>query len=342
MNNYYIIILNWNGWSDTENCIKSILQNTNSNNYKIILVDNGSQQDEVNLIENYCYNNFNVVISENKDFFLAPKFDFPLDYEETDSKDKIILIKNNENLGFANGNNVALKFLQNIKAQFALLLNNDTEIGEDALDKMFNFLISHYDSNIAAVVPQIRYFKPKDIIWNCGGNINWLGIRKYFYPNQNIKNVPQKGHMRIDYGTGCALLLDLNKTGVLCDKFFFGEEDMELAFRLKKLNLSTYCLFDSVVFHKVGSSREKISEEKMGNMVFHYSMRMSDLKSHLSKPVWYLSFFAHYCSSIRILYSEEFFAFHKINSMWKDIYSNTKNIDYYKREDFLRISNKKY
>ncbi|WP_333662908.1 glycosyltransferase family 2 protein [Chishuiella changwenlii] len=342
MKNYNIIILNWNGWRDTENCIKSIRNKNISQNYTIILVDNGSDQEEINLIEAYCKNNFNQFISNDKEYFLNKEIVLPKDFIEVDSKDRIILIKNNENLGFAIGNNVALKFLQNLSAPYALLLNNDTEVENDALEKMFNYLIKNEDKDIVAVVPQIRYFNPSNVIWNCGGSINWLGVRKYDYALSNISNVPQVGSKKIDYGTGCAILLNINETGILSEKYFFGEEDFELAYRLKKKNKKLFCLYDSIVYHKVGVSREKISEKKMGNMVFHYSMRMSNLKNQLTLPIWYLSFFAHYLSTIRILRKETYFSLNKINCMWKDVYKNVKTIDVYTREDFIRISNKKY
>ncbi|MDF2515212.1 MAG: glycosyl transferase family 2 [Sphingobacterium sp.] len=342
MNNYYIVILNWNGWHDTRLCIDSILNRTSSNRYSIVLVDNGSSMDEVREIESYCRENFKYVISENKEYFLNSSVEILNDFHSHRSQDRILIIKNNENLGFAAGNNVALQFLKNINEHYAILLNNDTEIEHEALDKMYQFLLDNEKKDVVAVIPQIRYYNPNNIIWNCGGSINWLGVRKYDYAFDNIDKVPQQGAKRVDYGTGCALMMNINKTGVLSEKFFLGEEDMEFAFRLKKMNTKIFCLYPAIIYHKVGASRSKISEEKMGNMVYHYSMRMSNLKDNLPTIVWYLTMAAHYLSTIRILKKEQFFSIKKVNLMWKDIYKNVKTIDKYKREDFIRITNKKY
>lgn len=342
MKEYYIVILNWNGWEDTKNCVESILKESASNNYNIILIDNGSKVEEIQKIDEYCSSQFNYVISNDKEFYLSPNVILPTDFTTKPSNEKIIVIKNNENLGFANGNNVALKFLQNIEQDYAILLNNDTEIEDDALGKMFNFLIGNEQKNIVAVVPQIRYYDPGDIIWNCGGSINWLGVRKYHYAFKNIKKVPQKGSKQVDYGTGCAFLMKLSNTGILSEKFFFGEEDMEMAFRLRKRNLKINCLFDAVIYHKVGASRVKISQEKMGNMVYHYSMRMSNLKEYLPIPLWYVSFFAHYLSTVKILRQEDFFSLIKVNQMWRDVYKNVRDIKRFEKKDYLTMSRKTY
>ena len=303
MDKFNIVILNWNGWEDTRQCIESILVNSTKLNYNIILVDNGSKLDEIELINTYCLEKFKYNIINDKEFFLEQNQVLPEIFSVCPSNEKIIFIKNNENLGFANGNNIALKFLKNIGEKYALLLNNDTEIEDGALNKMFDYLTNDVTNTIGAVIPQIRFFHPKDVIWNCGGSINALGIRRYFYAFKNIKNVPQSGASRVDYGTGCALLMDLSKTDILSSKFFFGEEDLELAFRLKSNGFKIMCLYDAVVYHKVGASRAKISEQRMGNMVFHYSQRMSNLRDHLPYILWLVSFAGHYLSTINLLRS---------------------------------------
>lgn len=339
---FYIVILNWNGWGDTFNCIESVVRETKAADYTIVLVDNGSHAEEIDRILKYSEHRFKNVLIGDKEYFLNKSNIIDDDFSSSPSSERIIIIKNNENLGFARGNNVALKFIENNGGKFALLLNNDTEIEDDALSAMYNFMISSSDKNCAAVIPQIRYYDPSDVIWNCGGSINMIGVRRYDYAFKNILEVPQNGFKRVDYGTGCAILLNLNITSLLSDKFFFGEEDFELAFRLKKERKSVYCVYDSVVYHKVGSSRGRISEEKMGNMVYHYSQRMSNLRDQMNIFLWFISVFAHFLSTARILRREPFFKVNKLFSMWNDILTNVKKIKRFERADFLKITSKKY
>lgn len=342
MNELFIVILNWNGWKDTESCIESILKSEPFHSYTIVLVDNGSHEDELKLIEDYIQKRFSSILSGNKDEFLAGKKCPSQEFIGLNGRNKIIIIKNNENLGFANGNNVALAYLRDCGAKYVLLLNNDTEVEINTLGNMYSFIGNLADKSCVAVVPQIRFYNPNNIIWNCGGSINWLGVRKYHYAGIDINKIELPAFEKIDYGTGCALLLDISRIGILSDRFFFGEEDFELAYRIKNLNLSTYCLNEAVVYHKVGASRGRISEQKMGNMVFHYSQRMANLKLQLPRVVWYLSIFAHFLSTIRLLWREPFFSFKKVFNMWSDVLYNVKNIGKYEREDYIRIANKRY
>jgi len=45
-----IIILNWNGWEDTIECLESVFRNTYPN-YQVIVLDNGSTDDSVEKID---------------------------------------------------------------------------------------------------------------------------------------------------------------------------------------------------------------------------------------------------------------------------------------------------
>lgn len=339
MKSYNIVILNWNGWHDTINCLKSIHDNSINENYTIYLVDNGSDIDEINQIENYVKQNYCKYIIDEKENFLNRRVNIQKDFKELSGLEKIVLIKNNENLGFAKGNNVALKFLHSIGENLVILLNNDTEIIDNALNKMVEF----YNNQplVGAVVPQIRYYNPNDVIWNCGGMINFIGVRKYDYAFSKISNVPQTGYKRIDYGTGCTILFDIQKVGILTEKFFFGEEDMEFAFRLKKKNFPIYCFYNSIIYHKVGASRNQISKNAVGKMVYHYCQRMSNLKDNLSFVTYYISLLAHMASSIRLLKNMGSLKISTFFNCWKAVLNNVNKKQFTLR-DFKIISNQQY
>ena len=338
-NHYFIVVLNWNGWSDTQKCIESIISKNISNNYSLILVDNGSESTELYKIEQYLVEKFKYCCLDDRESLLIDNkklFDF---FDTGRSCERILLIKNNENLGFAGGNNAALRILDQIGCKYVLLLNNDTEVEDNALDKLYNFVLEN--RNVGAVVPQIRFFNPSDVIWNCGGMINFLGIRKYDYANYNISNVPQTGSKQIDYGTGCALLINLPLTGILSEKYFFGEEDMEFAFRLRNRKIPVYCNYDSIVYHKVGASRNLISEKRIGKMVYHYCQRISNLKDNLNPVLFFFSVIAHMVSSMRLLNNMKSLKPNVFINCWKTILNNRNNKKF-TLKDFKTISNSDY
>lgn len=67
----YVIILNWNGESDTIACLDSIISNTKECDYNIILVDNGSEISGINALRDFCNNNFNSFLEVEKENIIA-------------------------------------------------------------------------------------------------------------------------------------------------------------------------------------------------------------------------------------------------------------------------------
>lgn len=131
----FIILLNYKGYKDTTDCIKS-LKKINYKHYKIIVVDNQS-----------CDGSFERIIKENPDVItlLAPS-----------------------NNGFSAGNNIGIRYALENGADYVLLLNNDTVVDRDFLDIM----MCHADDN-TAVTPSIYYYSYPQEIWYAAGYINY-------------------------------------------------------------------------------------------------------------------------------------------------------------------------
>jgi len=334
----YIIILNWNGKDDTIECLKSIRKN-NYTNYTIVLVDNGSENENREELKTWCRDTFSQFVlytreqAENGGVSNSEEL-----IKKTISEDKIVFIDNNENLGFAAGNNVALKYTLKVNADFSFLLNNDTVIEPDSIEKLMIFLEDN--PSYVAVTPQIRYFEPNDVIWNCGGKILWFGTRRYYYAMKNISEVPQKGFKNITYITGCALLFKPQVTGILTEKFFFGEEDLDFSFRQKISNRKMACVFDSVIFHKVGASANKIrGHNPLGHIYLNYLMRLLDNKQYTNKfmfNVKLIIILGYAIPMIRIRYKIGFKTiFRMVNHLLKEL----RIIDKVDKEYSLRYLN---
>src|SRR3972149_8894642 len=101
MKKVFIIVLNWNGYRDTVDCLRSI-EKCSYTAYEVVVVDNGSTDGSVERLK--------------KDF-----------------KD-VVYIENKENLGYTGGNNVGIKYAMDRRGEFIWLLNNDTLIESDSLD----------------------------------------------------------------------------------------------------------------------------------------------------------------------------------------------------------------
>ena len=108
----YIIILNYNGWKDTIECLNSL--SCIQEDCKIVLIDNKSTDDSIDKLEKWIQN-------------------------QKELSSNLIFIKSSENNGYAAGNNIGIKYVESQEdAQFIWILNNDTLIQEDTFKNLIN------------------------------------------------------------------------------------------------------------------------------------------------------------------------------------------------------------
>jgi len=264
-----IIILNWNGWRDTIECLESLYRITYPN-YDIIVVDNNSQNDSIQKIKEYAegkievdskffkYNPSNKpikVFEISEDEAKQGDFNKPL-YEKFDPDRRMILIKNNDNYGFAGGNNVGIKFaLCALNPEYVLLLNNDTVVDKNFLRELVK--IAERDEKIGIVGPKIYYYSNPDIIWHAGGKINmWLGKRTM--RGYQKRDGPEYGLLsNVDFVAGAALLIKvktIQEVGLLDTTYFVYTEDVDWCHRATKAGYNIMYVPTAKVWHKVSIS----------------------------------------------------------------------------------------
>lgn len=221
-----IIILNWNGSTDTIECLES-LRHITYPNYEILLVDNGSTDGSVERLKN-----------------LYPKIE---------------IIVNGKNLGFAEGNNIAIKRAICKGTDYILLLNNDTVVESEFLGKLV--LAAETNQKIGIVGPTVYHYNdPKEIQSN-GGKINWY---KGTVTNRTkIENDKIFNSRKVDFIMGCALLAKgklFNEIGYLNKNYFAYWEETDWCVRAQRANYDIMYIPKSKIWHKGESSSKKISE----------------------------------------------------------------------------------
>ncbi len=221
-----IIILNWNGYEVTRECLLS-LKTISYQNYTVVLVDNGSVDNSIDKLS-----------------------------EEFNQIDYLGLEKN---YGFTGGNNRGIIHAMNkYNPDYLLLLNNDTEVKTDFLDKLINPF--HTDETIYATVPKIYFYNKKDIIWYAGGKVSKLsGIVTEFGKNKKDSTSTSK-QKKIGFMNGCTALLSakaINKIGLLDEMFFAYSEDTDYSIRILNSGHSIVYVPESIVYHKVSQSFKK-------------------------------------------------------------------------------------
>ena len=224
-----IVVLNWNGWKDTQMCLSSLRQ-LNYQNYEVIVVDNGSSDDSVARI--------------GSEFSEAT------------------IVKTGKNRGFAGGCNLGIAHALSDNADFVWLLNNDTIVDPEALQCLVNR--AKADGRIAAVGSAIYFMEEPHRLqaWG-GGRVNfWLGRSRHF-----LAAVPDDGVDFITGASMLISRVSLESVGLLDEQFFMYWEDADFCFRLRKANWKLAVAGDSKVWHKESASvgKNSVSLDKYFN-----------------------------------------------------------------------------
>lgn len=295
-----IIILNWNGWRDTIECLESVLK-SEYENYHVLLVDNCSQDNSPEKIKDWALDKLEHQIESALPQFVFPLIDKPTPLWElkTDGSRisgemlkndlsaqiparSIVLVRNHENSGFAAGSNLGIKISDFLfPTEYIFLLNNDAVIEPQAIRILVDYL-SHNKEIGAATSAIYAYTEPQKIA-NLGGKLTYWGTQSYF-TNLNGQKI-----RKVSFVTGCALMVRknvLDKFGFFSEKFFFGEEDFEFSMRLRKNNIPMACVAESRVYHKVSASSEKLYQNITRKKFIHVFNRVIDMKDYFSYPVW--------------------------------------------------------
>ena len=229
-----IILVNWNGWQDTIECLAS-LQKLNYPDFKIFVVDNGSTDGSAARLRERRLG-------------------------------RVEVMETGQNLGFAGGNNVGLRKALEGNYQYFWLLNNDTTVDPEALRYLVKRLQEKPGAGICGST--ILYYGQPSKIWALGGQYNrWyaegrhIGINKTFDPQRLAAY--QKLERKMDYVVGASMLVTrqfLQDIGLMCEDYFFYFEEMDWSRRSRGRYSLAYAP-QSLVYHKVGTSVNK-SEEK--------------------------------------------------------------------------------
>lgn len=214
-----IIILCYNGVALTLACLESLRQ-MRYPNADVLVVDNASRDDTPTLV----------------------RARFP----------EVAVIETGANLGFAAGNNVGLRHALAQGYDYALLLNNDTEVAPDFLDALVDAAES--DPAIGIAGPTITYYEQPETIWSAGGLIDWRHGRSAMRGIGERDTGQYHAMGDVDFVTGCALLCKravLERAGLLDERFFMYYEETEWCVRAARAGFRIVHVPASRVLHKI-------------------------------------------------------------------------------------------
>lgn len=267
----YVILLNWNGWDQTLSCLESVLR-SRYGNYRVIVVDNGSRDESVAALRAWARGELaplplHAAVAARIGYTSPPRPVAMAELSQAEAERRpataadapVTLIRNPHNLGFAGGNNVALRHvLARGDGDYAWLLNNDTVIAPDTLE----CLVEHMRANPRAGLcgSTLIYYDEPDRIQALGGGVYnpWLGTQRHI-GQDSPASAPVDARAverQMAYVVGASMLVSrawLKDVGLLCEDYFLYFEELDWAIRGRGRYQLAFAP-RSRVYHKEGRS----------------------------------------------------------------------------------------
>lgn len=301
--NVSIILLNYNGWEDTIECLESLFQ-IDYPNYTVIVVDNNSTDESIKNI--YKYANGEIEIFSN--FFEYNTLNKPLQLidftkEKSESSNVInnaknltsegfILIKNDQNCGFAEGNNIGINYaLKSFASDYILLLNNDTVVNKDFLNNLIKK--ANATPKLGIIGPKIYYYDEPNRIQVAGGKINfWIG-KSILRGDGEIDKGQYNKIEETSFISGCCFLFKkelIEKVGFLNSLYRCYWEEVDYCLSSREKGYSIIYFPDSNIWHKGSKSTNK----SRGLMTYYMTRNMFWFMKKHANNVQFTSFILYF------------------------------------------------
>lgn len=272
----HIVILNWNGWKDTIECLESVMRQ-HYDNFQVVVCDNDSQDGSLEKILDWAAGRLESQVPSDHPLakLSQPAVAKPVAWVRLSrahaegtpdaawTKFPLILIETGGNLGFAGGNNVGLRFaLQSGKCDFVWLLNNDTVIEPNTLQEMLKHSMAHSGQGRRNTCGSlVCFYDNPTIIQALGGSkfnkstgIASQTLGRFHKRSDPIDHAAVAASM--DYIAGCSWLVPrqfLEEVGLMEESYFLYYEEIDWVTRAGSFWTMTYCP-TAPVYHKEGSS----------------------------------------------------------------------------------------
>jgi GT2 family glycosyltransferase len=258
----HVVIVNWNGWADTVECLDSLLE-LDWVDVQITVCDNGSEDGSVGKLAGW--------------FAAHPG--------------RGVIVENGKNLGFAGGCNVGIaRALADGECGYVWLLNNDTVVMPGALTALVALMEAEPD--IAVCGSTLLYHHQPEMVQGLGGWFNpWIGRGGHLGQNGRADALPSRAEIegRLDYVIGASMLVRravFERIGGLSEEYFLYFEELDLARRLLVGERQAWAR-ESVVYHKEGRSIGSSSSGRPSDTSLYY-LQVNLLRFYRRHHPWLL------------------------------------------------------
>lgn len=271
-----IIIVNYNTKELLHDCIQSIQNITQGVTYEIIVVDNDSSDDSVEMLQR----------------------DFPL----------VKIIVSDKNLGFGKANNLGIEMAQ---GEFILFLNTDILLMNNAIQILYNFISQHEEVGICGAClynkelkPNLSEFSPSTL-WDAFAILLPKCLQKN---NQNYGRYHEQNHPReVPCIIGADMMVRkkaLDKAGKFDSDFFMYAEEVELTHRIKKNGYKIFLVPEAHIIHFGGMSTKEnmLNHQIVSEKLFSGYLYYQKVYGELTVP------YVHFCLKLKYILSHTIFS----------------------------------
>jgi GT2 family glycosyltransferase len=222
------VVLNWNGNSEILKCAES-LQASKGVTLDIVVVDNGSRDDSVPLLEK----------------------GFP----------EVHIIRHSRNIGLSRARNEAIRWALERNSAFVFLIDDDAYVSQECLRLLLEVTMTSHD--IGIVTPRILDGKTEDKIWFDGGFTNLFGDTVHRNMRKRVGlpgGIDPLATFEEEFASGCSMLIRrevFETVGLFNEEYFVYSEDADFSFRSREQGFKILHVPSASAWHHQSSDTKR-------------------------------------------------------------------------------------
>lgn len=274
----YIIVLNYNSWKDTIECLESLFK-LDYQNFQIVLVDNHSTDDSVEKLKAWMDGELVFDLERNPllQELSLPEKPKPVSYvlNPTDEGKRvdIVFLSSEENLGYAGGNNLGIRYGLKINdAAYFWVLNNDTVVPKDSLYQLISHFerLKHEGANPGILGSKLRFYDIPEMLQGVGAVFNKYTAKiRQVGTFETDKGQYDDFQTRVDFVIGASLFVSralIEQAGIMAEEYFLYNEEIDWCYKARRHGFGVAYAPLSIVYHKQGASTKNSVKSRTKNI----------------------------------------------------------------------------
>lgn len=268
-----VVVVNWNGYEDTIECLTSVVNLDYAGQLQIVISDNDSTDMSVrHIVEWIEATGVFVKIAGNN-----------IQYKHIANRMCVNIVENSRNLGYAAGVNAGIRYAgKTFSPDYIWILNNDTIVEPLSLESMIERVRT--DPSIGICGATILHYDRPDVVQAYGGvrYNRWTGRGRHLGSGNRHSREVDRGIVedQLTYVSGACMLVSrkfIHDVGLMNEEYFLYNEELDWASRSRAKYKPGYAP-DAIVYHKEGSSVGTETIGRRGSRLSEFYLAKSKLK----------------------------------------------------------------